>query len=93
MVNNNYVSSIKQLKSKLRKYETKAKKTTDKNKRLNYDVLIDKYRDKIKKLVSNHIFNDVNKLSEFETKINKISYGVVVPSKVYSKNESVFRVV
>ena len=44
-------------------------------------------------MVSKNLFGDENKLTEFESKLGKISNGVVLPSKVYSKSKNVFRVV
>ena len=93
MDNKTYVSKIKTLKSKLKKFEKKAKRLTDTNEILDNDLKIAKYKDRIKKIVSKNIFNDSNKLSDFENKINKISNGYVLPSKVYSKSKNVFRVV
>ena len=44
-------------------------------------------------MVSKNLFGDENKLTKFENKLNKISNGVVLPSKIYSKSKNVFRVV
>ena len=89
----NFISEIKKLKSKLKKYEDKLSKSKDIDKVLNNELKIDIYKEKINKLISKNIFNDKNKLSEFETKLNKISNGVVLPSKVFSQSKNVVRVV
>ena len=83
----NFISEIKKLKSKLKKYENKLSKSKDIDKVLSNELKIDIYKEKINKLISKNIFNDKNKLSEFETKLNKISNGVVLSSKVISKSK------
>ena len=89
----NFISEIKRLKSKLKKYEDKLSKSKDIDKVLYNELKIDIYKEKINKLISKNIFNDKNKLSEFETKLNKISNGVVLPSKVISKSKNILRVI
>ena len=90
----NFISEIKRLKSKLKKYEDKLSKSKDIDKVLYNELKIDIYKEKINKLISKNIFNDKNKLSEFETKLNKMSKGVVLPSgKVFSKSKNVLRVI
>ena len=69
----NFISEIKRLKSKLKKYEDKLSKSKDIDKVLLNELKIDIYKEKINKLISKNIFNDKNKLSEFQTKLNKIS--------------------
>ena len=86
-----YIKSLKALKVKLE--ESKNKNFKDATKRLNNDLLINQYKKKIRDMVSKNLFGDENKLTKFETKLNKISNGVVLPSKIYSKSKNVFRVI
>ena len=91
MDNKQYIKSLKALKVKLE--ESKNKNFKDATKRLNNDLLINQYKKKIRDMVSKNLFGDENKLTKFETKLNKISNGVVLPSKIYSKSKNVFRVI
>ena len=91
MDNNQYVRTLKDFKVKLERLQKK--KFKDQTKVLNNELLILKYKNKIHKMVSKNLFGDENKLTEFESKLGKISNGLVLPSKVYSKSKNVFRVV
>jgi hypothetical protein len=89
----NYTQKYSLLKSKLDKFEKRATKLKDTNKILNNDLKIIKTKEKINRLVSKNVFNDSNKLSDFESKLNKLSNATVLPSKVYSNSENTLRVV
>ena len=91
MDNAQYVRTLKDLKVKLERLQKK--KFKDQTKVLNNELLVLKYKNKIHKIVSKNLFGDENKLTDFESKLGKISNGVVLPSKVYSKSKNVFRVV
>ena len=91
MDNNQYVRTLKDFKVKLERLQKK--KFKDQIKVLNNELLVLKYKNKIHKIVSTNLFGDENKLTDFESKLGKISNGVVLPSKVYSKSKNVFRVV
>ena len=91
MDNAQYVRTLKDLKVKLERLQKK--KFKDQTKVLNNELLVLKYKNKIHKMVSKNLLGDENKLTEFESKLGKISNGLVLPSKVYSKSKNVFRVV
>ena len=83
MDNAQYVRTLKDLKVKLERLQKK--KFKDQTKVLNNELLVLKYKNKIHKIVSKNLFGDENKLTDLESKLGKISNGVVLPSKVYSK--------